>query len=92
MNLAGKEEGLKDVTDRVEADVIAAGGKIEAVQKMEKKVFARVTDRKLQGGHYVNFVFEASPKVIATLGDKFRHSDDIYRCFFSEAPKPVAKK
>ncbi len=92
MNLAGKEEGLKDVMDRVEADILATGGKIESVQKMDKKPFARVTDRRLQGGHYVNYVFEASPKAAASLGEKFRHADDIYRYFFSAAPKPVVKK
>jgi len=92
LNLAGKEEGLNDVVDRLQADLVAAGGKVEAVQKMEKKSFVRVTDRKVPAGHYVNFIFEATPAVAAGLGAKFRHAGDIYRCFISLAAKPALKK
>lgn len=92
LNLAGKEEGLNDVVDRLQADLVAAGGKVEAVQKMEKKPFVRVTDRKVTGGHYVNFIFEATPAIVATLGDKYRHAGEVHRAFFSVAPKPADKK
>ena len=39
LNTAGKEEAVKDTLDKVEAEIIAAGGKVETVQKMEKKSF-----------------------------------------------------
>lgn len=92
LNLAGKEEGLNEVVDRLQADLVAAGGQVEAVQKMEKKPFARVADRRVPAGHYVNFIFAASTSAVATLNDKFRHAGDVYRCFISEAPRPVEKK
>ncbi len=85
LNLAGKEEGLNDVVERLRADLTAAGGKVELVQKLDKKPFIRVTDRKIPAGHYVNYVFTATPKVAATLVEKFRHVDEVYRCFFSLA-------
>lgn len=87
LNLAGKEEGLNDVVDRLQADLVAAGGKVEAVQKMDKKPFVRVTDRKVPAGHYVNIIFHATPKAAAGINAKFQRSGEVYRSFFSLAPR-----
>jgi hypothetical protein len=46
LNTAGKEEGVKDVIDHISADITAAGGKVDTVQKMDKRPFARVASRK----------------------------------------------
>ena len=46
LNTSGKEEGVKDALDKISADIAAAGGKVETVQKMDKKSFARVADKK----------------------------------------------
>ena len=61
LNAAGKEEALKDTIDKISAEITAAGGKVETVQKMDKKAFARVADRKHSAGFYVNYVFEGAP-------------------------------
>ena len=39
LNTTGKEEGIKDIIDAIEADITAAGGKVETVQKMDKRPF-----------------------------------------------------
>lgn len=85
LNLAGKEEGVKEAVDKVSAEIVAGGGKIENIQKMEKKQFARVADKRNQSGFYVNVVFEARPEALATLRDRFRHADDVFRVSFTEA-------
>jgi ribosomal protein S6 len=92
LNTAGKEEAIKDTIDKISADISAAGGKVETVQKMEKKAFARVADRKYSGGYYVNFVFEGAPAIIAQLRHKFATNEEIFRVLFTlaPAPKPVA--
>ncbi len=36
LNLAGREEGVKDALDKISNDITAVGGKIETVQKMEQ--------------------------------------------------------
>jgi small subunit ribosomal protein S6 len=92
LNLSGKEEGLKDAVDKLTAEINAAGAKVENVQKMDKRPFARVTDRKVPGGHYVNFIFEANPSIMPQLASRFAHSEEVYRVLFSEASKPVEKK
>ena len=41
LNTAGKEEGVKDAIDKISAEITAAGGKVETVQKMDKKALPR---------------------------------------------------
>ena len=86
LNTAGREEGLKDTIDRVTAEIAKLGAKIETVQKMEKKAFSRVADKKVKEGYYVNFIFDAEPDVAAKLPNHFDLDDDIFRILVSHAP------
>jgi ribosomal protein S6 len=92
LNSAGKEEAIKDTIDKISAEITTLGGKVETVQKMEKKAFARVADRKNSAGYYVNFVFEGAPTVIEQLHRRFTNNEEIFRVLFTlaPAPKPVA--
>ena len=89
---AGKEEAIKETIEKISAEITSAGGNVETVQKMEKKAFARVADRKHSAGFYVNFVFEAAPAMIAQLRHKFAANEEVFRVLFTlaPAPKPVA--
>ena len=71
LNTAGKEEAVKDTLDKVEAEIVAAGGKVETVQKMERKSFARVADKKHIAGFYANIIFAGTPALISQLRTKF---------------------
>jgi ribosomal protein S6 len=88
LNSSGKEESIKDTIDKISAEIVAAGGKVETVQKMEKKAFSRVADRKFSAGYYVNFVFEGAPTIVAHLRHRFTNNDDIFRVLFTHAPAP----
>lgn len=88
LNTAGKEDSLKDAIDKISAEITAHGGKIETVQKMDKKSFSRVADRKHSSGFYVNIVFEGAPDAVAQLRHKLGASDDVFRVIFTEAPAP----
>ena len=92
LNLSGKEDGVKDALDKISTDITAAGGKIETVQKMEKKAFARVADKRHSAGFYANVIFDATPGVIAQLQKKFSLNEDIFRVLFTLAPAPKAAK
>jgi ribosomal protein S6 len=86
LNLAGKEDGLKEAVDKVTAEIATAGGKVETVQKMDKKQFARVADKRVSSGFYVNVIFEATPAALAPLQTKFGLSDEVFRVLFTAAP------
>ena len=88
LNIVGKEEGIKDVIDKVEAEIAAAGGKVETVQKMEKRPFSRVADKKFSSGYYVNIIFQGPEASVAPLRTKFALSQDVFRAIITVAPEP----
>lgn len=92
LNTAGKEEGLKDALDKISAEITAAGGKIETVQKMDRKPFSRVADKKHTAGFYANIIFSSAPSVIATLRSKFTLNEEVFRVIFTDSPEPKPAK
>lgn len=90
LNTAGKEEGVKEALDRVSNEIAAAGGKIETVQKMDKRNFVRVADKKYSAGFYANVIFAAEPPVVAQLRNRFAVGEDVFRVLFTLAPAPKA--
>ena len=90
LDLAGREDGLNEAVEKVKSIIASTGAEVQNVQKMEKRPFVRVTDKKVTGGHYVNVIFEALPAAIASLPGKFTHVEEVYRVLFSEASKNAA--
>jgi ribosomal protein S6 len=88
LDTAAKEEGVKDTIDKISAEITSHGGKVETVQKMDKKTFTRVADKKHSSGFYVNVIFESQPAAIEQLKRRFAMSEDVFRVLFSKAPAP----
>lgn len=88
LNTAGKEDGLQLVIDKITTEVASVGGKVETVQKMDKKNFVRVADKKFSSGFYLNMIFEAEPAAIARMQSHFALNDDVFRVLFTIAPEP----
>jgi ribosomal protein S6 len=88
LDTAAKEEGVKDAIDKISAEITTLGGKIETVQKMDKKSFARVADNKHTAGFYVNIIFESQPSTLEQLKHRFAMSEDVFRVLFTNAPAP----
>lgn len=87
-DIAGKEEGLKDSIDKISAEITNAGGKVETVQKMDKRNFSRVANKKHSAGFYVNVIFESQPSAINQLKHRFAMNDEVFRVLFTNAPAP----
>lgn len=88
LNTAGKEEGVKEAIDKISAEIAAVGGKVETVQKMDKRPFSRVADKKYNAGFYVNVIFDGPPASITQLRTRFALNEEIFRVLFTEAPAP----
>ena len=88
LDTAGKEEGIKEVIDKISSEITSAGGKVETVQKMEKRHFTRVANRKHTAGFYVNFIFEIDPGAVNHLHQRFALNEDVFRALFTLAPEP----
>jgi ribosomal protein S6 len=87
---AGKEEGLKDTIDKISAEITNAGGKVETVQKMDKRNFSRVANKKHNSGFYVNVIFESQPSALDQLKHRFAMNNEVFRVLFTNAPAPKA--
>jgi ribosomal protein S6 len=90
LDTAAKEEGVKDIIDKISSEITTLGGKVETVQKMDKKSFTRVANKKHNAGFYVNVIFETSPSTIDQLKHRFAMSSDVFRVLFTNAPAPKA--
>ena len=88
LETAGKEEGLKDSIDKISAEITSAGGKVETVQKMDKRNFSRVANKKHSAGHYVNVIFESNPSALDQLKHRFAMNEEVFRVLFTTAPAP----
>lgn len=91
LNTAGKEEGVKEVIDKVTAEINRLGGRVETVQKMDRRPFTRVTKKTHTAGFYVNLIIDIREEAISQLLKTFALNDEIFRVLFTIAPpaKPV---
>jgi len=90
LNTAAKEEGIKDSIDKISAEITALGGKVETVQKMEKKNFMRVANKKHTAGFYLNIIFQCPESVTAQLRHRMAMNEDVFRTLVTVAPPPKA--
>ena len=88
LNTAAKEEGIKDAIDKVSAEITSTGGKVETVQKMDRRNFARVADKKYSAGFYVNIIFEGESSILPQLKSRFALNEEVFRVLFTHAPTP----
>ena len=88
LETAAKEEGIKDAIDKISAEITTLGGKVETVQKMDKKNYSRVADNKHTAGFYVNIIFEGQPSLVDQLKHRFATNEDVFRVLFTKAPAP----
>jgi small subunit ribosomal protein S6 len=78
LDTQGRDDTVKDVVDRLEAEFTKEGAEIEQVQKMDRRPFSYVAG-KLDAGFYVNFIFHADPQLITKLRLKFKLDPEVYR-------------
>ena len=92
LNTAGKEEGVNDLVEKLKAEITAQGATIETVQKMDRKPYARVADKRHTAGFYANIIFNAAPAAIAALRSKFALNEEVFRVIFTHSPEPKPAK
>jgi small subunit ribosomal protein S6 len=90
LEAAAKEDAIKDVIDKLSAEITNLGGRVETVQKMDKKNYSRVADKKHTAGFYVNIIFEGQPSLVDQLKRRFAMNEDVFRVLFTNAPAPKA--
>jgi small subunit ribosomal protein S6 len=81
----GKEETIEQIIEGVKKVIAEVKGEVTAVETIGKKDFARVTDKKLTGAHYVHIDFAGPAEAPAHLREKLRLNNSVYRTFIQSA-------
>jgi ribosomal protein S6 len=92
LNLSGKDEGAKDALDKISSEIVACGGTVETVQKMDRKAFARIADKRHSSGFYANVIFAGTPAIVSQLTKKFSLNEEVFRVLFTLVPEPKPAK
>lgn len=90
LNTAGREDSIQELVDGLGKDIAELGGKVETIQKMDKRPFARVASKKHQDGFYVNVIFEGPSEINERLQERYHHEDHVFRVLVTEAPAVAA--
>ncbi|MGJ8723042.1 MAG: 30S ribosomal protein S6 [Roseibacillus sp.] len=77
LNTKGNDKGVDDLVSNVGKEMEAAGAKLDEIQQLGRRQFA-YNARDLDGGHYVNYVFEASPEVILKIQERLKLNDVVH--------------
>jgi ribosomal protein S6 len=86
LDTSGSAESAAKVTEAVRKLIGKAGGKVEAEQKLDRRQFARVANKKHTGGFYVNLVFELEPTAMDGLETAFDEHEEVFRTQITLAP------
>ncbi len=76
LDTRGKEEGAKDIIERLEKEFVAEGARVEQIQRLERRELA-YPHNHMTSAYYVNFVIETEPKTIEKLRSKFKLDKDV---------------
>ena len=81
----GQEASIDQIVDGVKKVIADVKGEVSAVETVGKKDFARVTDKKLSGAHYVQINFSGPSDAPQHLREKLRLNNSVYRTFIQSA-------
>ena len=90
MNLAGRDENLKEMIDEISSEVTSAGGEVETVQKIDKRSFSRVANKRFTSGYYVNIIFTCPSSVIEQLRNQLTRNKNVFRVLITHAAAAAA--
>ena len=76
LNVAGKEETIKDLVERLEKSLAAEGASVEQVQRLERREFS-YPHNKLKSAYFVNFVATADSAAVAKIRTKLTLDEDV---------------
>ena len=82
-------EGVDAIIKALVELIDSSGGKVLNEQKMDRRPFARVANKKNSGGFYVNLVFEMEPGGLEEFRAALRKRPEVFRVQITLANAPV---
>ncbi len=92
LNTAELEEGVNQAIEKIKSEINLLGGRIETVQKMDRRPFSRVANKRHTSGFYVNIIFDATTEAVEKLKTHFKLNEEVFRLSVSALRQPAAAK
>ena len=77
LNTQGTEASVDDLVSSVGKEIEEEGAKLDEVKQIGRRKFA-YNARKLDGGHYVNYLFDASAEVVEKIQSRLKLNDAVH--------------
>lgn len=77
LNTKGIDGSIDDLVSAIGKELEAEGAKLEEVKQIGRRQFANPS-RKLEGGHYVNYLFSAEPDAIQKIETRLKLNDSVH--------------
>lgn len=72
-------ESVDDIIKAIGKLIGKAGGKVLGEQKLDRRGFARIADKKHSGGFYVSLMFDMEPEGLAEFKSTLGKRSDVFR-------------
>ena len=77
LNTQGTESSIDDLVSTVSKELEEEGAKLDEIKQLGRKKFV-YNARKLDGGHYVNYIFEAEANVIDKVQARLKLNTSVH--------------
>ncbi|MDP0490141.1 MAG: 30S ribosomal protein S6 [Verrucomicrobiota bacterium JB023] len=77
LNTKGNEKSVDDLSTAVGKEMEEEGAKLEQIQQLGRRKFA-YNARHLDGGHYVNFLFEADAEILTKIQARLKLNEVVH--------------
>lgn len=77
LNTQGTETSIDDLVSNVSKELEEEGAKLDEIKQHGRKKFA-YNARKLDGGHYVSYIFEAEGDVISKVQARLKLNHSVH--------------
>lgn len=85
LDTRGYQDTVDSLIDKLKEAITSVEGKVAEAVNLGQKEFARVTDRKMPHGIYVQYLFEAPASAPAALQEKLRLDRTVKRILVQSA-------
>ena len=82
-------EGVDALIKALDELINSSGGKVLNEQKMDRRSFARVANKKNSGGFFLNLVFEMEPGGLKEFSAALRKRPEVFRVQITLANAPA---
>ena len=77
LNTQGNETSVDDLVSAVGKEIEEEGAKLDEIKQIGRRKFA-YNARKLDGGHYVNYLFDADSGVVEKIQERLKLNSAVH--------------